>query len=99
MRTDNTTNQRSNRNKIVLISSLFTSIYFAVLIGSYYFKFDNQVLNFVRELFTIPAVILLLVLSVISGMALVKENKKFNSLPFYSCLILLLTIVLLIVSS
>jgi len=99
MGTYNTSNPGSHKNKIVLISSIFTAIYFAVLIGSYYFKFDNQVLNFVRELFTIPAVILLLVLSVISGMALVKENKKSNSLPFYSCLILLLTIVLLIVSS
>ena len=94
----NTPNPGSHKNKIVLISSLFTATYFAVLIGSNYFKIDNQVLGFVRELFTIPAVILLLVLSVISGMTLVKE-KKFNSLPFYSCLILLLTIVLLIVFS
>jgi cytochrome bd-type quinol oxidase subunit 2 len=99
MGTYNTSNPGSHKNKIILISSLFTAIYFAVLISSSYFKFDNQVLNFVRELFTIPAVILLLVLSVISGTSLVKEKKKFNSLPFYSCLILLVTIILLILSS
>lgn len=99
MGTANPIKLESRKNKIVLISSLFTTIYFATLIGSYYLKFDNRILGFVRELFTIPAIILLLFLSVISGMALAKEKKKFTSLPFYSCLILLLTLVLLIVSS
>jgi len=88
-----------NNGKLVLILSLVIALYFGGIIATYHYKIDNQVLGFVRELFTIPALLLWVVLLVMSVMALSKENKKFSSLSFYSFLLLCVTMIVLILTT
>jgi len=92
-------NSENQNDRLILISSIGTAAYFVFLLGSSHFKIDNQVLRFIHELFTIPLIILLIVLVVMSGMGLYREKKKFSSRSFYSFLILILTIILLIAST
>jgi cytochrome bd-type quinol oxidase subunit 2 len=95
----NPVNSANQNDRLILASSVGTAVYFVIMIGIYHFKIDNQILGFIRELFTIPVVILLIVLFVMSGIGLSREKKKFSSRSFYSFLILILTIVLLIASA
>ena len=83
-------------DKLVMILSLAIAVYFGLMISTYYYKIDNSVLGFVREFLTIPAILLWLVLTVLSVIALSKENKKFSSLSFYTFLLLCATMALLI---
>jgi hypothetical protein len=99
MATGKTAKKGGKNDKLVLILSLAIAGYFGAMITTYYYKIDNQVLGFVRELFTIPAILLWLVLVVMSVIALSKENKKFSSLSFYTFLLLCATMVLLILTT
>ncbi len=92
-------NKGRKNDKLVMILSLAIAVYFGVMISTYYYKIDNPVLGFVREFLTIPAILLWLVLTVLSVIALSKENKKFSSLSFYTFLLLCATMVLLILTT
>jgi ABC-type dipeptide/oligopeptide/nickel transport system permease subunit len=99
MATGKSVRKGSKNDKLVMILSLAIAFYFGIMIATYYYKIDNQVLGFVRELFTIPAILLWLVLMVMSVIAVSKESKKFTSLSFYSFLLLCATMVLLILTA
>jgi len=91
----------SNENqndRLILISSIGTAAYFVFLIGTSHFKIDNQVIGFIRELFTLPVALLLIVLITMAGYGFSREKHKFSSRSFYSLLILILTVVLLILT-
>jgi hypothetical protein len=68
------------------------------MILSYRLGFDGLVIIGVfRELLDIPAFALIAVFLVLSVISFVKEKFKFPSYPFYSILILLVTVIALIV--
>jgi ABC-type proline/glycine betaine transport system permease subunit len=90
-------NSINQNDRIILFSSVGTAVYFAGMIAIIHFKIDNQIINFANELLTIPVVVLLIVLLVMSGIGLFRDKKKFTSLYLYSLLILVFTIVMLIV--
>jgi ABC-type proline/glycine betaine transport system permease subunit len=90
-------NSKNQNDRLILVSSIGTTIYFAGMISTYHLKIDNQVLRFVNELLTIPVVFLLIVLLVMSVIGLFRTRKKFTSLYFYSLLILISAIVMLVI--
>ncbi|MEI8114558.1 MAG: hypothetical protein WCI54_13060 [Bacteroidia bacterium] len=99
MATRKSVKKGGKNDKLVMILSLAIALYFGVMISTYYYKIDNSVLGFVREFLTIPALLLWLVLTVLSVIALSKENKKFSSLSFYTFLLLCITMVVLILTT
>jgi hypothetical protein len=84
-------------DKVVFLFSLLAFVYFTLLIVTSQLNWDPVLLGVVREMITLPAVIGLLVLLVLSGMAFVKGNFKVNSFAFYSLLVVMLTITAMIV--
>jgi ABC-type dipeptide/oligopeptide/nickel transport system permease subunit len=98
MATGKSVKKGGKNDKLVLILSLTIAFYFGIMIATYYYKIDNPVLGFVREILTIPAILLWLILIVMSIISLSKENKKFSSLSFYTFLLLCATMVLLILT-
>lgn len=99
MATRKSVKKGGKNDKLVMILSLAIALYFGVMISTYYYKIDNSVLGFAREILTIPALLLWLVLTVLSVIALSKENKKFSSLSFYTFLLLCITMVILILTT
>lgn len=91
-------NSQNQNDRLVLVSSIGTALYFVFLIGNNHFKIDNQVIRFIRELFTLPVFLLLVVLILMAGYGISREKRKFSSRSFYSLMILVLTIVLLILT-
>jgi hypothetical protein len=83
-------------DKVVFLFSLLVFAYFSLLILSSQLKWDPVFLGVLRELVTLPAIVGVLVLLVLSAMAFVKGNFKVNSFAFYSLLLVVLTIAAMI---
>lgn len=83
-------------DKLVFLFSLLAFAYFSLLIITSQLKWDPVFLGVVRELVTLPAIVGVLVLLTLSGMAFVKGNFKVRSFAFYSLIVVVLTIAVMI---
>lgn len=83
-------------DKLVFLFSLGAFAYFTLLIITAQLKWNPGFLGVVRELVTLPAVVGVLVLLALSAMAFVKRNFKVRSFAFYSLLVVVLTIAVMI---
>lgn len=88
--------QQVKGDKVVFVLSLLAFAYFSLLIVTSQLKWDPVFLGVVRELVTLPAILGVLVLLVLSGMAFVKGNFRVHSFAFYSLLVVVLTITAMI---
>lgn len=88
--------QQARGDRVVFLFSLLAFAYFSLLIITSQLKWDPVFLGVVRELVTLPAIVGVLVLLVLSGMAFVKGNFKVRSFAFYSLLVVLLTLAAMI---
>jgi hypothetical protein len=84
--------QQSRGDKVLFLFSLLAFVYFVVLIVTSRLKWDPVFLGVVRELVTLPAVLGVLVLLVLSGMAFIKGNFKMGSFAFYALVVVVLTL-------
>lgn len=84
--------QQSRGDKVLFLFSLLAFAYFAVLIVTSRLQWDPVFLGVVREMLTLPAVLGVLVLLALSGMAFVKANFKLGSFAFYALVVVVLTI-------
>jgi len=91
--------KKLKNDKLIFILSGIIWIYFCIVIGSYYLNFSNVLLGIFNEMFTIPAVLLLIILLYFAGTSLLKANKKLTSLPFYSFLMLIFTSILIVLAT
>lgn len=83
--------QQTRGDKVVFLFSLVAFAYFTLLIITSQLKWDPVFLGIVRELVTLPAIVGLLVLLVLSAMAFVKGNFRIRSFAFYSLVVVVLT--------
>ena len=88
--------QQTRGDKLVFLFSLGAFAYFMLLIITSQLKWDPVFLGVVRELVTLPAIVGVLVLLALSGMAFVKGNFKVRSFAFYALLVVVLTIAVMI---
>lgn len=87
-------------HKILFGLSIGVLLYFATLIYLYSIRVDTKALSFIRELFTLPMVALLVFLLVKTVQAFIKMRSfKILSLPFYTLVILLFTIAIMFIYS
>jgi hypothetical protein len=93
------TNKKVKKNKIIFYLSVIILFYFLALLLMHELKYDAFVIGVFRELLTLPFLTLLIVLLGLSIVSLFKEKFITNSYPFFSLIILLITVVLLILKS
>jgi hypothetical protein len=84
-------------DKLIFKLSIIVFLYILFMILSYRLRFDNiVVIGVFRELFDLPAFALITIFFVLSVLSFIKEKFKFPSYPFYSIVILLVTIISLL---
>lgn len=83
-------------DRLVFLFSLLVFVYFSLLIVSNQLNYNPVFLGVVRELVTLPAIAGVLVLLALSVIAFVKGNFRLLSFPFYSLLLLALTIAVMV---
>ena len=83
-------------HKMVLILSLVIFAFFSLMILSNKLGFDFIILGVIREMLTLPAFLLLAVLIPVVLFSLWKGKQRLFSVPFYSLLILLSCIALIL---
>lgn len=88
--------KKLRKGKSCLILSLIIFLYFAFLILIYDLKYDAVIIGVFREILTIPFMVLLVVLLVLSTIAFIKEKFIIRSYSFYSLIILLFTVGIMI---
>jgi len=88
--------KKIRKDKALLILSLFVFLYFAFLILIYELKYDAVIIGVFREMLTIPFMVLLLILLVLSTITFIKEKFKIKSYAFYSLIILLFTLSIMV---
>lgn len=88
--------QQIRGDKVVFLFSLVAFAYFTLLIITSQLKWEPVFFGLIRELVTLPAIVGLLALLVLSGMAFVKGNFRVRSFAFYSLVIVVLTMATLI---
>ena len=93
------TKNQSGNEKLILTASAITFLYFTGILLIDLLKLDGVFLGVLRELLTIPFMIALIVLVVLSVISIYKANIKLQSRSTYALLILLATIVLLSLAS
>lgn len=84
--------QYTKGDKVVFLFSLLAFAYFSFLIIASRLKWDPVFLGVICELVTLPAMVGVLALLVLSAMAFVKGNFRINSFAFYALLVVVLTI-------
>jgi hypothetical protein len=84
--------QPSRGDKILFLFSLLAFAYFTLLIVTSRLKWEPVFLGVVRELVTLPAVLGVLLLLALSGMAFIKGDFKLGSFAFYALVVVVLTI-------
>jgi len=87
---------QNGTDKIVFVFAIALSLYFSSLILLYELKIDSTIIGVFGELLTIPAVVFLLVLLIISAVSFVRGKFNMKSFPFYSLVIILTTIAVMI---
>lgn len=95
----NQSKNQSGNEKLILTASTITLLYFAGILLIDLLKLDWVFLGVLRELLTIPFLIALIVLVVLSGISIYKAKNKLKSRSTYALLILIATIVLLSLAS
>lgn len=95
----NQSKNQSGNEKLILSASAITFLYFAGILLIDLLKLDWVFLGVLREMLTIPFLIALVVLGVLSGISIYKAKNKLRSLSTYALLILLATILLLSLDS
>ncbi len=95
----NNANRSNKSEKIILWLSFIVLVYFTGIIAIDLAKLDWVIIGVVREILTIPFLLLLLGLAIVSTLSLFRKKQKIGSLPFYSILILLATIIMLSLAS
>jgi len=91
--------EKLKNDKLVFILSGIIWIHFCIVIGSHYLNISYVLLGVLIELFTLPAALLTIILLYFSGKSLLKTNKRFNSFPFYSFLMLIFTLILIVLAT
>ena len=91
-------NKKQRNERTVFIFSIFVFLYFVFLILSYRLGFDSLVIIQVfRELLDIPAFALVIIFLVLSVISYVKGKFRSPSYPFYSIIILLASIAIMLI--
>ena len=80
----------------ILLISIVVFIFFAITILLAKLKYNVVLIGIIREMLTIPALILLGITIILSLLSFIKEKYRINDLPFYSLLIQMVTIGLLV---
>ena len=80
----------------ILNMSIIVFVYFAVMILLNKLKYNFIITGVLRDMLTIPAFILLTVITAISLFTFIKQRFRINDMPFYALLIELVTIGLII---
>lgn len=84
---------------LTLYSSLILFFYFTFLLASYHIGYSNVVIDFFRELLTIPFMVILLLVFIMSIRGLKKEEFKIKSSYIYSLGLSIITIVVLVINT
>lgn len=88
------------KSKTVMIASIFLSLYFLFLVlNTTIFKLDYVWIGVIQNIITIPALLSLIGLGIVSVIFFKKENFKLFSYSFASIVILSSCVVMLIVNS
>lgn len=91
--------KRTIQNNRIFFLSITVAAYFIVLLAADKFHYSPVLLGVIAEILTIPALLLLAVMFIISVISFVKSRYKAASLPFVSILIQLATTILLVINS
>ena len=91
--------KKLSNDKLILLSSIATFIYFMSLVALSHYEIDIIVLGVFIELLTIPFILLLLFLAFLSIKNTIKSKFNIKSNYFISFLLLGLTIIILIVAT
>lgn len=83
--------------RIIEYVSFFVFLYFLLLVIGSNYNLNNVLLGVLVELLTIPFLILLLVLFVVSVKSFTRDNFKFQSDYFVSFTVTLATILMLVI--
>ena len=86
----------ASRKKGLLILSIVVFLYFVLQILATELNYDAVVVGVIIELLTLPFLAILIVNLILSIQAFVKLKFKFNSYPFYSIVILVITVIILV---
>ncbi len=90
-------NSREQKASISILSiSIIVFLYFAIIILLSKLNYDAQLIRVIREMLTIPALILLGMTIAASLYLFIKNKFRINSFPFYGLLIQLVTIGLIV---
>src|SRR5262245_44845282 len=89
--------KKTGNDKMIFIASIFLFVYFIFMILAIRFSFGKiTIIGVFRELLDIPAFLLLVVFFVLVTISLIKEKFKIRSYPFYSIIVLVLSVLSLI---
>lgn len=91
--------KRTIQNNRIFFLSITLAAYFIVLLAADKFHYSPVLLGVIVEILTIPALLLLPVIFILSVIGFVKSRYKLVSLPFVSILIQLATTILLVINS
>ncbi len=86
-------------NKLMLYGSIVSLVYFLTVIVFYYFEIYNVIIGVFRELLTIPFLLFVLFITVVSIKKIIKERTVVASSPFISLILSLITITILIIAT
>ena len=90
-----TLSQTIKTEKLVFFLSIAVTVWFLFLIIAYEFQYGPVWLGVITEMFTIPAILLLLVLFFLATRQFLKSKFKIVSFSFATIVLLLLTILLI----
>jgi len=86
-------------NKILLYGSIITFLYSSFLIVISIIDLNNSIIRAFGELPTIPFILLLILITILSLATLIKEKFNIRSMAFKATILSISTIILLIVAT
>ncbi|MEM8893943.1 MAG: hypothetical protein AAGC88_05140 [Bacteroidota bacterium] len=87
------------KGKYILVASILCTMYFSGLLTINHYHIEAVIIGVVVELVTIPILLSLVGLILVSGYLLIKERFVLNSIYLYSLIINLFTASILIVAT
>lgn len=89
-------NQPNKKDITVLILTIIVFLYFAIMILLDKLEYDAVLIGVFRELLTIPALIILALITIFSAITFIRRRFIINDFAFYSLLIATVTFGLII---
>jgi hypothetical protein len=92
----NPIDKTSKKAVSILILSIVVFLYFAIMILLSKLRYDKGLISVLKEMLTIPALILLGISFLVSLIAFIKNKCRINDMSFYALIIQLVTLGLIV---